>query len=192
MIQRLTLFIQQRATGRNLGLALLAAMLVFALFGAVLVPRFQAVTGGLYPIDMSFPTTPEVIYRELPAYTAASRQAYAWFVLVDFIWPPLLAWVFALAWCWLAGRTRHPLPARMVAGGLLALPFAEALLDWLENLGFILLIYSFPERLTVLAWTAGTIKHAKLVLYALCWLVTLMFVALAAVRRAPPLPDPSR
>lgn len=182
MSRRLTAFFLQQASGRHLLLALLAALLAFALFGVVLVPRFQAATGGLYPIDMSFPTTPAVIYQELPAYTEASRWIYAWFFLLDLVWPPLLACVFALSWCWLAARTRHPLPGRLIAGGVLLLPFAQALLDWLENLGFIALIYAYPDRHTGLAWVTGTVKHAKLVLYALCWLVTLLFLGLAIAR----------
>lgn len=183
MRQGFTAFFQTRASGRNVLLALAAAMVAFALFGFLLVPRFQAVTGGLYPIDMSFPTTPSVIYRELPAYTEASRRIYAWFFLLDLVWPPLLASVFALSWCWLAARTRLPLPGKLIAGGLLLLPFAQALLDWLENLGFITLIYAYPQQLTALAWATGTVKHAKLVLYALCWLVMLLFLALAIFAR---------
>jgi len=186
--RRITAFFLRHGNGRNLLLALAAALVAFALFGVVLVPGFQAVTGGLYPIDMSFPTTPVVIYRELPAYTEASRRIYGWFFLLDFFWPPLLACVFALAWCWLAVHTRHPLPGRLIGGGVLLLPFAQALLDWLENLGFIILINAYPARLTALAWATGTVKHAKLVLYALCWVVTLLFIALAIVQGRGPKP----
>jgi hypothetical protein len=186
MTQRLARFFQERASGRNVLLVFCAALGVFALFGMVLVPAFQSVTHGLYPIDMSFPTTPAVIYRELPQYTEASRRVYAWFFALDLIWPPLLATLFALSWCWLATRTRHPLPQQMIARGVLLLPFAEALLDWLENLGFILLINAYPGKLLGLALATGTVKHAKLVLYALCWLVTLLFIALALGRPARP------
>ena len=72
------------------------------------------------------------------------------------------------------------LPGRMLGDGLLLLPFAEALLDLLENLGFLVLLENYPTQLpAVVAATAG-VRYAKLALYLLCWLVTLMFVALAA------------
>ena len=32
--------------------------------------------------------------------------------------------------------------------------------------------------LTTPAWITGTVKHIKLLLYALCWLLTLLFVGL--------------
>lgn len=76
-------------------------MCVFSIFGVVLVPAFQAASAGLYPIDMSFPTTPEVIYTQLAQYSEASRRIYRWFFVVDLVWPPLLASLFSLLWCWL-------------------------------------------------------------------------------------------
>ncbi|MBM4220938.1 MAG: hypothetical protein FJ170_03205 [Gammaproteobacteria bacterium] len=159
---------------------------VFSIFGLVLVPAFQAASDGLYPIDMSFPTTPEVIYGQLARYSEESRRIYRWFFLVDLIWPPLLASLFSLLWCWLAARTSHALPTRLIGAGILLLPWAEALLDWTENLGFITLIESYPTTLMTLAWLTGMVKHLKLLLYALCWLVTLVFAALAVVRRGTP------
>lgn len=159
---------------------LTAALVVLSLFGMWLVPAFQAATGGMYPIDMVMPTTGEVIYANFAAYTAESSRIYHQFMVVDFFWPPLLAVLFAMSWTWLARRSVSTLPRRMLANGLLVLPFAEALLDLLENLGFLVLLENHPTQLpAVVAVTAG-VRYAKLVLYVLCWLVTLMFVWLAA------------
>ncbi len=179
----LTALFRRHASGRNLILTFLAAVCVFSVFGLVLVPAFQAASDGLYPIDMSFPTTPDVIYAQLPHYSADSRRIYSWFFFVDLLWPPLLASLFSLLWCWLAAKTRHPLPAGLISAGILILPWAEAMLDWTENIGFITLIQFYPTVLTTLAWITGTVKHIKLLLYALCWLVTFVFVALALLRR---------
>ncbi|TFG82946.1 MAG: hypothetical protein E4H19_12285 [Chromatiales bacterium] len=167
------------ATGRNVLLVFIATLMALSLFGLWLVPAFQAVSGGLYPIDMSFPTTPAVIYREYGAYTAESRQIYRWFFVVDFFWPPLLATLFAISWSWLASLCGSTLPQRMIASGLLLLPFAEALLDVLENIGFLLLLETYPRKLLALAWATGIIKHTKLVLYLFCWIVTVQFAGLA-------------
>lgn len=178
----MTGFFRQHASGRKLGLTFFAAACVFAVFGVVLVPAFQAASAGLYPIDMSFPTTPEVIYTQLAQYSEESRRIYRWFFVVDLVWPPLLASLFSLLWCWLAAGTRHSLPSRMIGAGVLLLPWTEALLDWTENIGFITLIEIYPTELTAVAWVTGSVKHLKLVLYALCWLVTFMFIGLRLLR----------
>ncbi len=174
------------STGRNVLLVLLAAFLVQLLFAAWLVPAFQAATNGMYPIDMSFPTTPAVIYGEYAAYTAESRQIYRWFVLVDFVWPPLLATLLASTWTWLSKRSPTGLPQRILGAGILLLPWAEALLDLLENVGFLVLLENYPRKLIALAWATGIVKHTKLVLLLLCLLVTLLLAGIAtwqAVRR---------
>ena len=159
---------------------LTAALVVFALFGMWLVPAFQAATGGMYPIDLVMPTTSAVVYANFAAYTDESIRIYHQFMVVDFFWPPLLAVLFAVSWTWLARRSAATLPGRMLGAGLLLLPFAEALLDLLENLGFLVLLENYPTQLpAVVAVTAG-VRYTKLALYLLCWLVTLMFVALAA------------
>jgi hypothetical protein len=168
------------ASGRNVLLVLIAALLVFSLFNSWLVPAFQAATNGMYPIDMVMPTTPSVIYDNYAAYTAESIRIYHRFLVVDFFWPPLLAILFAIAWTWLAKRCASTLPQRMIAAGVLLLPCAESLLDLLENVGFLLLLENYPEQLPAVVWATAVVRYTKLVLYVLCWLVTLMFLWLAA------------
>jgi len=180
LIERLNATFAAAASGRNVLLTLIAALLVFSLFGMWLVPAFQAATNGIYPIDMVMPTTPEVIYENYAAYTDESLRIYHQFLIVDFVWPPLLAILFAMAWTWLAKRCASTLPQRMIAAGLLLLPFAEALLDLLENVGFMLLLDNYPTQLPAVVWVTAGVRYTKLVLYLLCWLVTLMFLWLAA------------
>jgi len=170
------------SSGRNLVLVLLAALFMQVLFGAWLVPAFQAATSGLYPIDLTFPTTPAVIYRDYAAYTADSRNIYRWFVLVDFIWPPLLATLFAATWTWLSGRSPTRLQQRLLGAGILLLPFAAALLDLLENLGFLLLLENYPREFIALAWATSVAKAVKLVLLMICVLLTLVMAGAAASR----------
>jgi hypothetical protein len=184
VLERFNARIAGLATGRNVLLLLVAAMGVFALFGAWLVPAFQAVTGGRYPVDLAFPITPAVIRGEYAHYGAESIRLYHQFLVVDFMWPPLLGAWFALAWAWLACRTSSTLPARMIAAGVFLLPFAEALLDLTENVGFLALLAAYPGDPPGLALATSLVRAAKLVLYALCWLVLLMFAALAVGRSA--------
>lgn len=180
LIETLNARFAAAASGRNVLLVLLAALLVFSLFGMWLVPAFQAATNGRYPIDMVLPTTPAVIYENYAAYTDESVRIYRSFLVVDLFWPPLLAILFAMAWTWLAKRCVSTLPQRMIAAGVLVLPFAEALLDLLENLGFLVLLENYPVQLATVVWGTAVVRYAKLMLYVLCWLVTLMFLWLAA------------
>lgn len=179
LIETLNARFAAAASGRNVLLVFLAAVLTFSLFNNWLVPAFQAATNGLYPIDMVMPTTPSVLYENYAVYTTESVRIYRQFVLVDFVWPPLLAVLFALAWTWLAKRCGSPLPQRMIASGLLLLPLSEALLDLLENVGFLLLLENYPARLPAVVWATAGVRYTKLLLYVLCWLVTVMFGALA-------------
>ena len=167
------------ASGRNVLVVFSAALLVFSLFGMWLVPAFQAATNGRYPIDMVMPTTPATIHENFAAYTAESVRIYRRFLVVDFFWPPLLAILFAMAWSWLAKRSWSALPGRMIGAGVLLLPFAEALLDLLENLGFFVLLENHPTPLPTVVWVTAGVRYAKLVLYVLCWSVTLLFAVLA-------------
>lgn len=182
MLERFNARIAAFATGRNVLLVLAAAMGVFALFGSWLVPAFQAVTGGRYPLDLAFPITPAVIWNEYANYGEESKRIYRQFIAVDFAWPPLLALWFALMYSWLARRTSATLPARMIAAGVLLLPFAEALLDLLENVGFLALLAVYPAQPEGLAWATTVARAVKLVLYGLCVLVLVMFAGLAVAR----------
>lgn len=184
MPERFTARVAALARGRNVLLLLVAAMVVFALFGAWLVPALQAVTGGRYPVDLAFPVTPAVIRAEYAHYGAESIRLYHQFLVVDFIWPPLLAAWFALVWAWLARRTSATLPARMIAAGVLQLPFAQALLDFTENVGFLALLAAYPGDPPGLAVATSLARAAKLVLYTLCWLVLVMFAGRAVGRPA--------
>ena len=62
LIETLNARFSTAASGRNVLLVLIAALLVFSLFNSWLVPAFQAATNGMYPIDRVMPTTPSVIY----------------------------------------------------------------------------------------------------------------------------------
>jgi len=191
LVEALNARVAAAASGRNLLLVLLAAVLVFSLFNSWLVPAFQAATHGMYPIDMVLPTTPAVVQANFAAYTDESVRIYHRFLLVDFVWPPLLALLFALLWTWLAQRCAPALPRRMIAAGLLLLPLTEALLDLLENAGFLLLLENYPAQLPAVVWATAGVRYTKLLLYGLCWLVTLMFLGLAAWSRVRSAGSPS-
>jgi hypothetical protein len=174
MIQTINDFFLSRTSGRRvlLWLALLIACL--ALFGLVLVPTFESATGGLRPVDLAFPTTPELIFSQLPFYTEASYRAYAWFAVLDYIYPPTLATFLAMLWAWFCTVAPNRFFDRLLAVGIVLLPFVGAALDWLENAGFLTVIFSYPAELRGIADLACGFKQAKLVVNSLNVLLTIV------------------
>jgi len=172
-------------SGRRTFVFFVLTAIVWLIFGQSLIPAFQAATNGLYPIDMSFPTTPRVMYAELAQYSAESIRIYRWFFVADIFYPPLAALMWASLWGWLL---TFPVAegSSAMARKWLWLPFGVCILDWIENLGFITVIESYPQNLPVIAWLTSIVKHTKLVVWVgqVAVTVTLLWrVAVARLRQ---------
>lgn len=175
-------------TPRHLGLCLLATAVCATLF-APLIQGFQASTGGLMPLDNQLLLSREDISQQLALYTQSTRHYYAAFALVDVAFPPLLSLCFALLWAWLLQRAASPTTLKLATSPLLLLPFASTLCDWAENIGNLLLIYSYPDFPAGLATWAIACKYTKLGCIGLNLLVS---VALATIWRRPAHIDPDQ
>ena len=176
-------FWRQRASGRNVLLLFALAVISFWLMAAVITPAFQDATEGLEPLDLNFGVTAEMVYRELPVYTDRSRSLYIWFAIVDYIYPAAVAGFFALLWAWMFRRWPTKIFYKAVAFGILIVPFCYALVDWLENAGFLFVIFSYPTEYPSIANVAGTLKKAK-PFFLLTVLVLTFVIAVIAVRQA--------
>lgn len=182
MLDRWGRFFLERSTGPVVLSLTAAAVICFGIFGVILTPMFEQATGGLRPIDLSFPTTPELLFSQLPSYTDGSYRAYAWFAAFDYLWPPLLAVWFISIWAWSQQRSQLNFFGGRVPLWLILLPLVPALLDWLENLGWIIAIYSYPvER-----WGAATFgswaKYAKVAIHPVNLIITLALLATTLIR----------
>ena len=182
MLNHWARYFLEKSTGRVVLILTAAALLSFAVFGIVLTPMFEAATEGLRPIDLSFPTTPELLYSHLPRYTAGSYRAYAWFAAFDFVWPVLLAvWLISI-WAWCQKRSALNLFGGRLPLWLLLLPLLPALLDWLENLGWIVAIYSYPVERWGAASFGSYAKFAKVAIHPVNSLVTLALLATTVIK----------
>jgi hypothetical protein len=175
MIDRFNAFIRARASGRNVLLWLGLTVFWIGLFGVILVPAFAAATSGYRPVDLALPTTPELIFEQLPLYTEASFRAYAWFAVFDFLYPPTLAMFFASFWAWMINRTPNRIFSALQAKGILVLPFLAALFDGSENIGFLIVIFNYPPALHSVAEVACAFKSAKVLVHAADISLTVMF-----------------
>ncbi len=176
-------FLRRHASGRNIGLSLLLAIASFALMAAVFAPAFQEATGGLRPFDLNFGISAEKMYRDLPAYTDESRRIYLGFAVADYVYPAAAGAFFALLWAWMFKRVSSRLFDRLAAAGVLCFPFLFTLIDWLENAGFLFVIFSYPAEYPGIAALAGSLKALKPLVEAVIVLLTLLFACITVRAR---------
>lgn len=181
-------FFFSQASGRNVFLLLAITIISFAMMASVITPAFQEVTDGLRPFDLNRGISGEVMYRELPRYTARSKTIYLWFALFDYLYPAAAAAFFALLWAWMFNRAPNLGYERLTKAGILGMPFIYALIDWLENAGFVFIIFSYPSQYPVIAAITATLKRFKpftaLIVVSLTLVIAVITVWLVWLRRA--------
>ncbi len=174
-MSRFNRFVLTHASGRNVLLALGVAVLAFALMAAVIAPAFQNATNGLRPFDLNFGVSAQVVYRDLPVYTDRSRAIYLLFAAADYVYPAAAAMFFALLWAWMFDKAPCRFFERLTGAGILTFPFLFALVDWLENAGFLFVIFRYPAEYPAIATLAGTLKGTKPLIELLILILTLVF-----------------
>jgi hypothetical protein len=178
-LSRFNKFILGHASGGKVLLLLAISVLSFILMAAVFAPAFQDETGGLRPFDLNFGVSAEVVYRELPLYTDRSRMIYIGFAVADYVYPAAAASFFALLWAWMFQKCPNRFFERLTDSGILVFPFLFALVDWLENVGFLFVIFSYPAEYPRIATLAGTLKGTKPIIEAVIVILTLVFAVIA-------------
>jgi len=161
----------------------LLTVVTFYLMAFVIAPQFSVATGGLRPFDMNFGIGAERVYADLPAYTTTARTLYAWFAIVDYVYPFSLAAFFALLWAWWFRRLPMPMFLRLKSAGVLLLPFVFTLIDWSENVGFLWVIFAYPSEYPTIADMAGSLKTLKPIVEGVVLIITLFFLTVYLVQR---------
>jgi hypothetical protein len=157
-----------------------ASVLLFALsFQSLFLigDQFAAVTAGYQPFDLQNPLAVATVLEQLPAYSAASRAIYWLFVLADTIFPALGVLPFAL----LLGRALRTLSPALAGRGLALVPFVVTLLDWVENVCYVLAIHLYPANVTIWATLGVALKNSKIGFGIISNLVILILALVAAV-----------
>lgn len=133
------------------GWVALAALLIFLLFSALVLPqqatKAEQETGSADSPDMSFFYSAGDLYRMAESYGETGRQAYirARFTF-DLVWP--LVYTFFLITCigWVFGKA-FATGSRWQRANLA--PLLGALFDYLENLSTSLVMLRFPDHTPV-------------------------------------------
>ena len=177
-LSRFNKFLLANASGRIVLLLLAITIISFVLMAALITPAFQAVTDGLRPFDLNFGVSAEMVYRDLPLYTDRSREIYIWFAIVDYVYPAAAAAFFAMLWAWMFKKTDNRLFEQLTAAGILTVPFLFALVDWLENAGFLFVIFSYPNEYPGIATMAGALKKTKPFIEMIVVVLTVIFAVM--------------
>ena len=153
------------------GWVALAALVIFLLFTALVLPRQAAVSeADAGSPDTSFYYSPGDLYRMAEAYGEAGRAAYirARFTF-DVIWPLVYTFFLVTAISWVFGRAFPPDSAWQRAN---LAPVLGALFDYLENVSTSVVMARYPAQtavvdtlapvFTMLKWTSLGISFALL------------------------------
>jgi hypothetical protein len=145
------------------GWVALAALIIFLLFSALVLPQQAAEaeqeTGSADSPDTSFFYTADDLYRMAESYGEQGRQAYirARFTF-DLVWPLVYTFFLVTAISWVFGRAFGP-DSRWQRANLA--PLLGALFDYLENLSTSLVMLRYPEQTAVVDLLAPVFTALK-------------------------------
>ena len=163
----------------------LAALILFLLFTALVLPRqsrsAEALGGSAGSPDTSFFYTAGDLYRMAEAYGPAGRAAYvrARFTF-DLIWPLVYTVFLVTAISWTFARAFPP-ESRWQRANLV--PLLAALFDLLENLSTSLVMARYPAGTPVAAALAPVFSAAKWLFVTGSCVLLVVGAVLAAWRR---------
>ena len=170
--------------GVSRGWVALAALLIFLLFSALVLPQQATVaeqeTGSADSPDTSFFYSPRDLYQMAEAYGEQGRQAYvrARFTF-DLVWPLVYALFLVTAISWVFGRAFAP-GSRWQRANLA--PLLGALFDYLENLSSSLVMLRYPDQTPVVDLLAPLFTLSKWSLLGASFLLLSAGLAMAAWR----------
>jgi hypothetical protein len=155
-VNHLSLCLQRHSTGR----VALAALLIFILFSALVLPRQsrpQASEAGTP--DLSLFYTRGDLYRWAEAYGELGRQDYVRLRFTfDVAWPLVYTFFLVTSISWLSGKAFQSGSRWQLAN---LAPVLGMLFDFLENVATSLVMVRFPQPTPVLDALAGVFTLLK-------------------------------
>ncbi|MBU2643447.1 hypothetical protein KKI24_01985 [bacterium] len=143
--------IQKAATGRRVAVLFLVTMSVYLTMLLHTIPSVIAAAPGMKLFDMSpGGYTTDYAFTLLEAIGPGGRNAYLSTQLpLDFVYPGLFAVTYSFLLIWLLGKSFED-SSRIFYFALV--PVAAGIFDYLENIGIIVMIHTFPDL------SAGVVK----------------------------------
>lgn len=137
---------------------------------------------GSEPIDLLFAPRPEKLFALVDSYGAEGRNLYALFELTaDLIYPIIYATFLAITLTLLARRLYG---AQSRATIINIVPFGIVIADYLENMGIVMLLMTYPEKISWAAWATSFFNAAKWSLVGGTFALIVIGLVLLPFRRA--------
>lgn len=176
------------ATGKNTFRSFLAALIFIAVMNIGATAFFQFTHGvgildtggGANLLDnRTSGYSPEAAYRMISAYGSQGIKYHLMLAAADVLFPPTLAFFLLLAvTCFYRPFFRSLSLVRWLA----ALPVLYLVSDYLENIGIVTMLLSFPARLPGMARLANLMFMSKNLFSTVCIVVVLVGLALQIIR----------
>ena len=181
MIDKLSAFLVRQANGRNI----LIFLALFIVMNAVILPwgggRIEAYSGGVGAIDLGFWQTPEQLFAMVAAYGEQGRSFYFIFQLIaDSAYPLIYGGLFALLITYLLRRS---FPPESGVQKLHLIPAAVVIADFMENIGIMTLLATYPSQITAVAYFTAIFTLLKWLLFGATIAATLFALVMWGLRR---------
>jgi hypothetical protein len=159
---------------------LLAALLTtwYGLFWSV--DYFNELSSGLRFMDMQPALTVSALFAQIQTYDEATTQYYLWWSVFDYAWPFITFTTMLFISAWLLNRLSSVW--QRLFPWLVGSAYLTVLMDWVENIGFAILVMIRPDGPVWLAQLTLLLHWAKLLFNMLFnlgfWIVLLMAIAM--------------
>ncbi len=182
-MQKIMQTLQGKASGKTVLLLFIVTMAVYALMLLVTIPKVESYAPNTALFDLS-PSgyTYQHATTLLENLGDEGRQFYLTRQLpLDFIYPGLFAIAYSLLLVWLFAKSFQP-EAKIFY--LALIPALGGLFDYLENMGIILMLNTFPELSPELVSLSSTFTLLKSIFTSLFFILLFVgFIALGFSKR---------
>lgn len=152
--------IKTNISGKKVLLLLILTNIIYAIMLTITIPRVMAFAGGMKLLDM-MPTgyNAEYVNSLLGALGAPGRNAYLFTQIpVDMIYP----FLFGVTYCLLHAYILNKLgKLESILFYLCFIPVFSGLFDYLENIGIIAILNSYPDNSILLSQTTNVFSVLK-------------------------------
>jgi hypothetical protein len=176
---------QRRASGRTVLALFVLTNVVYLTMLLYSIPSVTTQAPGMRLFDMSpIGYSPQYAKDLLDAIGPEGRESYLEFQLpLDFIYPGLFALTYSLMLVWLFKKRLDPASKLFF---LALVPAAAGFFDYLENLGIIIMLRSYPGIDPGVVWTSSTFSLLKSFLTILFYILLLGGFLLLFLKRKRP------
>lgn len=144
------------------------------IFNFGFIPAITQHSKGAEILDNTFNYTPEHVYQLFSVYGDEGRRLYlAYLLIFDFVYPILFALTNTVL---LAYLFEHLFPNTGFFRYLYLIPLVTLPLDYMENIGILTLLLSYPTQLAGVVAITSSITMTKLIAVNFLFFITLVAI----------------